>query len=371
MTADAVGGVFPYAVSLARDAAARNVSVALALMGPAPSADQRAELAACDGLAVYESTFALEWMDDPFQDVDRAGEWLLQVASEFRPDVVHSNGYSQGALPFGVPKLVVAHSCVRSWWRAVFSEPAPERYAEYTRRVRAGLAGADTVIAPTAAMLDALRFEYDFETPAHVIPNGVDASRFSARAKQPYYFAAGRLWDRAKNTALLARIAPSLPWPVRVAGASSEAGDSAENLDLLGPLPRAAVVDWMARAPVFLHPAKYEPFGLAVLEAALSGCALVLGDIPSLREVWGPAALYVSPDDDDGWIRVARSLANDPPLRERLALRAGQRARTYGSRACSEAYVRTYRALARTRSVAELRSPFDRLERELRVESVS
>ncbi len=31
-------------------------------------------------------------------------------------------------------------------------------------------------------------------------------------------------------------------------------------------------------------PARYEPFGLSVLEAALSGCALVLGDIPSLRE---------------------------------------------------------------------------------------
>ena len=40
--------------------------------------------------------------------------------------------------------------------------------------------------------------------------------------------------------------------------------------------------------------ALYEPFGLAVLEAAQAGCALVLSDIPTFRELWDGAALFVA-----------------------------------------------------------------------------
>ena len=58
-------------------------------------------------------------------------------------------------------------------------------------------------------------------------------------------------------------------------------------------MPEALAVE-MERAAVYALPARYEPFGLSALEAGLAGCALVLGDVPSLREVWGGAALYAS-----------------------------------------------------------------------------
>ena len=51
----------------------------------------------------------------------------------------------------------------------------------------------------------------------------------------------------------------------------------------------------MARTAVFVSPALYEPFGLAVLEAAQAGCALVLSDIPTFRELWDGVALFVAP----------------------------------------------------------------------------
>jgi glycosyltransferase involved in cell wall biosynthesis len=57
------------------------------------------------------------------------------------------------------------------------------------------------------------------------------------------------------------------------------------------------LASWYAQASIYALPARYEPFGLSVLEAALSGCALVLGDIPSLREIWGDAAVFVPLDD--------------------------------------------------------------------------
>ena len=40
--------------------------------------------------------------------------------------------------------------------------------------------------------------------------------------------------------------------------------------------------------------ARYEPFGLAVLEAAQAGMRLVLSDIPSFRELWDGAATFVA-----------------------------------------------------------------------------
>ncbi|MEB3829625.1 glycosyltransferase [Phormidium sp. CCY1219] len=58
---------------------------------------------------------------------------------------------------------------------------------------------------------------------------------------------------------------------------------------------------WYARAAIYAFPARYEPFGLSVLEAALSGCALVLGDIPRLREMWGDAAVFANPDVARRW----------------------------------------------------------------------
>ncbi len=56
--------------------------------------------------------------------------------------------------------------------------------------------------------------------------------------------------------------------------------------EAVGRLGPEEMREQYARAAIFAHPARYEPFGLSVLEAALSGCALVLGDISSLRELW-------------------------------------------------------------------------------------
>lgn len=43
---------------------------------------------------------------------------------------------------------------------------------------------------------------------------------------------------------------------------------------------------------IYVHPALCEPFGLAVVEAAQAGCALVLSEIAPLRENWEGAALF-------------------------------------------------------------------------------
>jgi glycogen synthase len=343
MTSDTLGGAFNYAVTLARGLADLGLTTVLVTMGRAPSRDQRALLHAVPGLELHGTDLALEWMEAPWSDVDAAGELLLKLEAEAKADLVHVNGYAHAALPFRAPVVAVAHSCVLSWWRAVRKEDAPSSAVEYQRRVRAGLCAAGAVVAPTRAMLGALHECYGPIDNGLVIPNGADCNARLPRAKEHLFLAAGRFWDQGKNLLLLRDAAPHLPWPLYLAG---EGAGRASALHELGSLAQSDLWRWMARAAVFLHPARYEPFGLAPLEAALHGCALVLGKIDSLREIWGDAASYVEPDDCAELILTARRLAENGAERERLAARARDRAAQFSGRAMARAYADLYETVA-------------------------
>lgn len=334
MTADTVGGVWTYALDLADALAAYDVVVHLATMGPRATPVQRQAVDRSAVAAVHESDFALEWMPEPWRDVDTAREWLLQLADDVGADAVHLNGYAHAALEWRIPTVVVAHSDVISWWSAVHGVPAPAEWSTYRERVAAGLRAADAVVTPTAAVADDLRRHYAFDD-AVVVPNFRRRSAQQAMAKEPLVAAAGRAWDEAKNLAAVQRVAAELPWPVEIAD---------------GSLSAAEVAALLRRAAVFVAPARYEPFGLGALEAAHAGCALVLGDIPSLREVWGDAALYVHPCDDDGLVQAVRRLAGDDVRRARLAASARERAATYTAERTARGYLDVYARLpVRTR----------------------
>lgn len=360
LTADTVGGVWTYALDLAGALGAHGVEVALATMGAPLSATQQAAVRALPAVEVYPSQFKLEWMADPWLDVERAGEWLLEIEARVGPDVVHLNSYAHGALAWRAPRLVVGHSCVLSWWEAVHGGSAPAEWERYRQAVRRGLQAADLVIAPTGAMLAALEWHYGPLPAARVVPNGrhlpqgVDTSgppRTSA--KEPFVLAAGRLWDEAKNVATLAAVAPRLPWPVYVAGDDAHPGGrraALAGVQSLGWLAPAALAAWLARAAIYCLPARYEPFGLSALEAGLARCALVLGDVPSLREVWGDAAVFVPPDDFGALGRALTTLIADAERRAALAAAAHARALTFTPARMASGYLAAYRNLLAARS---------------------
>src|SRR4051812_9021488 len=172
MTADTVGGVWTYALELADALSPLGAEVHLATMGRPLDEAQRDQVACSSVVSVHESCFALEWQDEPWEDVDRAGAWLLELESEVMPDVVHLNGYIHGCLPWRTPVIVVAHSDVLSWWEAVEQVAAPPVWEPYRAGVQAGLRAADAVCAPTQAVLDDLARHYSFGTPAFVVHNG-------------------------------------------------------------------------------------------------------------------------------------------------------------------------------------------------------
>jgi glycogen(starch) synthase len=103
----------------------------------------------------------------------------------------------------------------------------------------------------------------------------------------------------------------------------------------------------MAQAGIYALPARYEPFGLSVLEAALSGCALVLGGIDSLQELWDDAACYVPPGDVDALAATITTLAGDDHARVTLAARARTRARERTPERMAAAYRDLYQEVLR------------------------
>lgn len=350
LSADAVGGVWTYALELATGLAEQGIEVLVAVLGPPPAPEQCAAAERVAGLTLRHGDFPLEWMQDAVPEQAAAGEWLLALAREWKPDVVHLNHYGHGHLEWPAPALVVAHSCVGSWFECVRGEPAGPEWEGYRRLLARGLQGAPMVIAPTQAMLDATQRLYGPFRASRVIHNGRRAADFPAGDKAPHILSAGRLWDEAKNVGTLARIAGELPWPVRVAGdtAHPEGGDAAfEGVHLLGRLDPAAMARAYAQASIYALPARYEPFGLSALEAALAGCALVLGDIASLRELWNGAAVFVPPDDGAALAQALRGLIEDAPRRDELARRAHERALGYDSARMVARYLQTYSELVR------------------------
>ena len=352
MTADAVGGVWRYAMELGEGLVSRDIRVTVATMGPLPSTSQCDE-AERRGIGLLSRGYRLEWMSDPWDDVARAGEWLLSVQHLAAPDVVHLNGYCHAALPWRMPPLVVAHSCVRSWWRAVKGEPAPDEWDRYRDAVSRGLRAAGLVIAPSAAMLRALEIEYGRCWHATVIPNALGGAPAEnpARAKGAAVLVAGRVWDEGKNIRALCAIAERLPWPIWVAG---DTGDDrtdrdSRHVEYLGRLTPEALGDRYARASIYALPARYEPFGLSILEAARARCALVLGDIPSLRENWDGAALFVPPDDCRALERALNRVIEDSTLRRDLSSRARTRAGQFSINRMVDAYLEAYGALQPSR----------------------
>lgn len=347
MTTDTVGGVWNYCVQLARALAPLDVEIALAIQG-IPSAEQLAVASSVPNIEFTYQPYKLEWMDDPWQDVAAAGRWLQDLAHAYQPDVIHLNDYCHAALRWNAPVVVVGHSCVLSWLAAVRGNKPTLQQREYQDRVRRGLQAAEMVVAPTRAMLNALNGFYGPLGRQRVIPNGSDASLFSQGHKKPFVFSAGRFWDEAKNLEALETAAPDISWPVRVAGLRHPDGYDGNfaAVEPLGSLTSRQIAQTYSEASIYAIPALYEPFGLTPLEAALSGCALVLGDIPTLREVWGEAASYVPPRVPRQLARTINRLIEDDSSRKRMAKLAYRRGQQFTARRMADAYLKCYRCLS-------------------------
>ncbi len=328
LTTDAVGGVWRYTVDLVGALDRAGVSCLVVGAGPEPDA---ARIRECDWRRseLVWTRHALDWTGEASDDV---GIDLAHRARAWSADIVHLHLASQAAgLPRDLAVVAVCHSCQPTWWRAAGDGPMPASWQPILERTRRGLARADRVLAPTRAHADAIARTYGAAQRITVVANAV-ASQPASAQKEPFVLAAGRWWDAGKNGHALDRASASITWPVRMAGPTAGPDGSsfhAAHASTLGELPNRDINDLMSRASIFVSPSLYEPFGLAVLEAAAHGCALVLADIPTFRELWDGAARFADPHDPEAFAFAIGALSNDADARARLAAAARTAARPF------------------------------------------
>jgi glycosyltransferase involved in cell wall biosynthesis len=269
------------------------------------------------------------------KDIEESKRYLELLVREVQPDVLHFSQYCYGDISAEIPKIIVAHSDVVSWWVAVHGKEPDDTpwIRRYREMVSSGLRGADMVVAPSQWMLNAVSKHYSCPAARAVIHNGRTPAEFNPEIpKHDFVLSVGRLWDAAKQASLLLESQQNAP--VRIVGWEQEPGrESAANrpipanVQLLGPRSQAELRDLYSRAGIYAATSRYEPFGLSPLEAALSGCSLVLNDNPVFHELWGDSGIYFKRDNAVDLARVIDQLRNTPETRREYADRAYRTAR--------------------------------------------
>jgi len=360
VTADTVGGVWSYARELVTGLAQRDVRVTLVGLGRIPTSAQTEWLRPLDNVDFRPTAFRLEWMPDAAPDIAASTEYLLRVIEEVKPDLLHFNQYCYGGIAGDLPRIVVAHSDVVSWWAAVHhSKPEPGEWINWYRDVVGqGLHAATEVVAISNVVRSDLQRHFGV-AGARVIYNGTRPSPFAGQdCKQPVVLTVGRVWDQAKNVALLMKA--QLDCPVFVAGSPDNpaSGGQAElpaaaNVTFAGELGEPELQRLYARTAIYVATSQYEPFGLAPVEAAFSRCAIVANDIPTFHELWGDSILYFKHNNASSLREIVARLLSDGDLRQAYAERAYRHALgLFTSDAMTERYIQLYRWLAESHSVS-------------------
>ncbi|TNC71663.1 glycosyltransferase family 4 protein [Rubellimicrobium roseum] len=347
-TLDAVGGVWRYAVDLARALAPQGVETVFLGFGPSPSRAQRAEAAALGPLLWSDAP--LDWLAPDASALAAVPETIARTARSEGVDLLHLNLPTQAAgLETERPVLAVSHSCVPTWFRAVRGGGPPPGWEWHKTLNARGLARAEAVVAPSRAHAAALSTCYGPLPRLTVVPNGTAAPR-GTPGTEPFVVAAGRWWDEGKGGATLDAAAEHANWPIHLLGplqGPNGAHFAPSHAIAEGERSHAEVVSVMSRAAIFVSPSLYEPFGLAVAEAARLGLPLVLSDIPTFRELWSDAAVFVPPRDPEALAVTLDELACDPARRQDLGEAAQLRSGRFTPEAQAARMLRLYADLVR------------------------
>ena len=358
ITSDTVGGVWTYTQELVTGLVHAGHGVALVSFGKLPLPHQTAWMKTLSGLDYRPTEYRLEWMEVADRDIEESKRYLELLIAEVKPDVLHFSQYCYGDLATSIPKVVVAHSDIVSWWAAVHSREPDETpwMRNYRETVTNGLRGADLVVAPSRWMLDQVSKFYLQPSAELVIYNGRSAALFDPdKEKDDSVLSVGRVWDPAKNVSLL--LEREQESRISIVGWDREPGTEHQhrnvhapaNVRLLGAKSQAELREIYAHAGIYAATSRYEPFGLAPLEAALSRCALVMNDNPVFHELWGDSGVFFKKDDAEDCALTIDELRRDSELRDEYADRAYRTARQqFSASRMLERYEHAYQELSST-----------------------
>lgn len=351
VTTDTVGGVWRFAHELTCELLEMGCSIAMVSFGRQPSEMQKAEsYALCERwgerFRFVGSDVPLEWMGENTYSFDQGMAVLEPLAGSFGAELLHSSQFCFGASKLGIPTVITAHSDVFSWARACRGTSLEESawLGHYRALVQQGLSGAGALAAPTEWMLQALRQEFCLPLKQKVIANGRAVSRRHRRDSKLQAVTVGRIWDEAKDIAILKEV--QSPMPLVVAGDIEWDGIGSRTfsgISYRGVLNEEGILDLFAESAVYVCTSCYEPFGLAPLEAALCGCAVLARRIDSLREVWCDAALYFT--DAEELSRLLLQLYENPTMRIEMQGKARRHAERFSRPRMAQEYLALFRSM--------------------------
>jgi glycosyltransferase involved in cell wall biosynthesis len=226
----------------------------------------------------------------------------------------------------------------------------PETFNAWTRRYTRRLLprvvrAADRVISVSEFTASELRSLLGVPSgKIAVVPNGVGApfSPEGDAAEGDYVLAVSTVEPR-KNLERLAEAVRASRAELRLVGAPGWGHVRLdERVTRLGAVTDEELARLYRGARCLAYVPLYEGFGLPVLEAMASGTPVVASDIPALREVAGPAAVYVDPHDSED---IARGLAEAAERRDELVDAGRQRAAAFSWQQTAEATLEVYRGV--------------------------
>src|SRR5579863_1009648 len=156
VTTDTLSGVWTYTQELVSGLIGRGVRVTLVSLGDIPLPQQTSWMDSLPALDYRPTAFCLDWMQEGQRDFIDSCQYLTGLVKELKPDLLHLNHLCYGNLPVDVPRVVVAHGDLISWWKEVHGhEPRAGRWMRWYREaMMRGLWHADAVVAPSLWMLE-------------------------------------------------------------------------------------------------------------------------------------------------------------------------------------------------------------------------
>ena len=349
LTTDAVGGVWTYTVELAQALSQLGVEPVIATLGPSPDENQYRQL---PNINVFDTGLPLDWLTESREDITDAGAAIAQLAKDVRADAVQLHTAALACdVQFGRPVIAVQHSCVATWWATVRGSALPQDFEWRRSMMERGLNSVGAAVAPSAAFAGQTEAAYNLHHPVAVVHNGRTASGLPDCRPEDSILTVGRLWDEGKNVRVLDGAAGLIDGPFEAIGPThgpNGTGVTLDNMACSGSLPVAVIAERLASRPIFASSALYEPFGLSVLEAAQAGCALVLSDIPTFRELWDGVALFADARSPTAFAEAFRLLLADPARREELGQSARHRARRFTPERTAAQMLRIYETAAQS-----------------------